>query len=111
MKLRITITAVVAITVVASWAIWSEWQISRGQRAFAAAGCAQCHLAGGAPGLQNVAAKFDRQTLARFIRNPEDIYRERGVRVLNEGYMPMPKVDVSAADSKAIATFLMSQSR
>lgn len=111
MNLRIAIPALVAVTILASWATWREWQVSRGQKAFAAAGCSQCHLAGGAPGLQNVAAKFDHQTLARFIRNPEDIYRERAMRPLNEGYIPMPRVDVSAADSMAIATYLMNQGK
>lgn len=111
MKLPLTITAVLALATVVAWVAWRELQISGGEKAFAAAGCAQCHLAGGAPGLHKVATKFDRRTLARFIHDPEQIYRERNVRPLNEGYMPMPKIEVSADDAQAIALYLISQSK
>lgn len=93
------------------WAYQHQAKIERGQQAFRRLGCATCHLSGGAPNLSNVAQRYDRTTLTRFIQNPETIYRERGKRPLNPKFFPMPNPHASAADADAIAAYLATLSQ
>ncbi len=96
-------------TVLGSWAMWRQSQISKGERAFAKYGCASCHANGGGPSLKDATKRHDRDMLVKFIENPQAIYRERNYQTLNEGWMQMPTLHVDHAEAKAIVTFLDSQ--
>lgn len=99
--------AIVSVCLVfAAWAGQRQWQIERGQQAFWKLGCGNCHFAGGGPTLKGVTAKYDPDTLVRFIRDPEVVYKERGKKPLNSGYVIMHKVTASDSDIKAIAAYL-----
>lgn len=99
--------ALLAVCVVfAAWAGHRQWQIERGQQAFWKLGCGNCHFAGGGPALRGVTSKYDPATLVRFIRDPEVVYKERGKKPLNSGYVIMHKVNASDSEIKAIAAYL-----
>lgn len=107
MNLRNAIFIVLLLAaIVAGWVIFRERKVEYGQAAFTKVGCAACHLSGSAPNLTNVTRKYDRNTLSRFISNPEEIYRERGKKPLNEGFTPMPRLQVTPSDADAIAAYL-----
>lgn len=103
-KVRAIILGICAV--VAVWAGYQQYQLDRGQKAFQKLGCASCHFAGGGPNLTYVADKYDAATMVRFIRDPEVVYRERGKKPLNSGYVAMHKIPADPADVRAIAVFL-----
>ncbi len=104
----ISAVILIACALVFSWAAYGEYNIEQGRKAFTRYGCGQCHLAGGAPDLTKVKKKYDRATIARFIHNPEDVYREKGRRPLNPEYVPMPELHVTEHEAKQLALFLTS---
>ena len=112
MRSRIAIVGLLLFAgALGGWAYLRQAKLERGQQAFRRLGCGTCHLSGGAPNLSAIAQKYDQKTLARFIENPETIYRERGKRPLNPKYFPMPNPHASPADADAIAAYLFSASQ
>ncbi len=97
---------VVACTLVFLYVYRVEQRIARGREAFARYSCGSCHLYRAAPSLQNVGKKYDRRTLTQFLRDPESVYRARGNRPLNEGFTPMPRMNVSGDDIPALVAYL-----
>ncbi len=93
------------------WAWYGEYNVEQGRKAYRHYGCAQCHEAGAAPDLTKLRGKLDRETMARFIEDPEQVYREKGRRPLNPGYMPMPELHVSHTEAKQLAAFLSASSK
>lgn len=91
------------------WAIYRDRQVSRGAAAFHRYGCAHCHGSTGAPNLTNVTAKYDPATIRQFIQDPESVYRARGRKPLNDGYMAMPRLNVSSSDASDIVAYLKHQ--
>ena len=91
------------------WAVTRERTVRRGAAAFHSYGCAHCHGSSGAPKLTNVTAKYDEATLRQFIRDPESVYKARGKKPFNEGYLPMVRMNVTEADAKAIVAYLKAQ--
>ncbi len=83
-----------------------ERTVQRGSAAFQKYGCIHCHGSSGAPNLTNVNKKYDDETLRRFIHDPESVYRARGRKPLNDGFMPMPRLNVSEEDAKDIVEYL-----
>ncbi len=107
--LRIAAVAVIVICVgVMLWVYNAERRVERGQAAFMRYGCPSCHYAGGAPNLQNVARKHDREWLVRFISDPDSVYRERGHQAMNAGYQPMPRIKTTPEDVRDITAYLES---
>jgi hypothetical protein len=84
-------------------------QVTQGQEAFERLGCPSCHSAGGAPSLEHVARKYDRATFIDFVTDPETIYARWGRKPLNPGFSPMPRLEASPRDIKAISYFLSAQ--
>jgi mono/diheme cytochrome c family protein len=103
-KWRWAVLAVCAAAFVA--AIGEQAVLQHGQESFARLGCASCHANGGGPNLARVEKKYDSTTLVRFIQDPEQVYRERGQKPLNPGYVGMHKVKASAWEIRTIATYL-----
>lgn len=106
MKKAILISVIAMCTAVFLWAYWTERTIDRGRQAFARYGCASCHYAGGAPNLQNVRQKYDRKTLAQFLRDPDSVYRDRENRPLNNNFQRMPKMKLAEDDIPALVAYL-----
>ena len=106
----LSIGVLVFCAVVFAWVSYGEYNVEQGRKAYRKYGCAQCHEAGSAPDLTKVKAKYDKAYLARFIENPETIYREKGKAPINEGFTPMPPLHVSPKEAKQLADFLTASS-
>ncbi|HVZ15900.1 MAG TPA: cytochrome c [Terriglobales bacterium] len=78
----------------------------RGERAFQRLGCGGCHFSGAGPNLTHVVRRQDPKFLEQFIANPPAVYRQRGMRPLNDGYMLMPDMHASPDDAAAIVAYL-----
>jgi cytochrome c553 len=104
---RVILWAVVAgCATVGAWAYRQEAEVKRGEKAFQEALCGSCHLAGGAPNLQNVGKRMDKKKMKQFISDPDSVYRERGMQSLNTGYPRMPKPGAKEEDVDAIVSYL-----
>jgi mono/diheme cytochrome c family protein len=98
-----------ACIVVSVVLLYRGYQITRGHEAFERLGCASCHMAGGAPSLEHVGRKYDRQTFVEWVTDPETIYARLGRRPLNRGYEPMPRLAASHSEIQALSYFLSDQ--
>ena len=87
-------------------AIAEQMVLQHGETSFARLGCASCHANGGGPNLARVKRKYDSTTLVRFIQNPEQVYRERGQKPLNPGYVGMHRVKANEWEIRSIAFYL-----
>ena len=85
---------------------------AQGKELLSRRGCLGCHSIGGGrvigPDLIGVAAKYARDSLVRWIHDPQGIYRERGHKPLNAGYAEMPDLNISQQEAEAIAAYLLS---
>jgi hypothetical protein len=110
LKLRYWQWIVLAIWIFVSvTALYRSHQVTEGRKAFERLGCPSCHLAGGAPSLEHVGRKYDRETFVEWITNPETIYGRLGRKPLNAGYDPMPRLEASHRDIVALSYFLSAQ--
>ena len=98
----------VAATIVVGGIVWYQHDsaAARGEQAFQRLGCGGCHFSGGGPNLTHIVHKDDPKLIERFIANPEAVYRERGMKSLNEGYMLMPDMHASPEDARDIVAYL-----
>jgi hypothetical protein len=103
----LSIFVLVLCAAVFGWVSYREYNVEQGRKAYRHYGCAQCHEAGSAPDLNKVKSKYDRAYLAQFIEDPEVVYREKGRRPINAGFMPMPPLHVSPAEARHLADFLL----
>jgi hypothetical protein len=87
---------------------YEEYRVEQGRKAYHKYGCEQCHMSGGAPDLSKVKSKYDRKMVARFVEDPEAVYRERGQRPFNPEFFPMPKLNISRDEAEDISRFLWS---
>lgn len=85
---------------------------ARGPDVMAKLGCGDCHSVGGGvvvgPDLGQAAAKYDHQTLVKWIEDPQAIYAARHKHPLNRGFPEMPNLEVKTEDAEAIADYLAS---
>ncbi len=88
------------------FAVGEQLVLQHGEASFARLGCTNCHANGGGPNLTRVKRKYDSTTLVRFLRDPEEVYRERGQKPLNPGYVGMHKVKASDWEIRTIAIYL-----
>jgi len=103
-NVRNAVLALCAVVLVA--AIGEQLVLQHGEESFGRLGCANCHANGGGPNLARVKKKYDSTTLVRFIQDPEQVYRERGQKPLNPGYVGMHKVKASEWEIRSIALYL-----
>jgi cytochrome c551/c552 len=105
MKWKIAMVAVLALFLVAN--LYERLTLAkRGEKTFARLGCGGCHFSGGGPNLTHVVRKHNAVLLQKFIRSPQEVYRERDGQPLNPGYMLMPNMDASDDDARAIIAYL-----
>ncbi len=83
---------------------------ARGHDTMEKLGCGDCHSVGGGvvvgPDLKNAASKFDRDTLVKWIEDPDAIYAARHRHPLNSGFSEMPNLGVNEHDAEDIADYL-----
>ena len=85
--------------------------LSSGEEIFVQGKCARCHTLGRGrfvgPDLLGVGKKYSREDLIRWAQNPESIYAEQKKKPLNEGYPPMPPMNLSPDDAAEVADYLL----
>ena len=59
------------------------------------------------PDLLGVGDKYSRDDLIRWAKDPESIYAERKKKPINEGYPPMPPMNLSESDAQKVADYLL----
>src|SRR5438309_5770986 len=98
----LSISVLLVCAAVFGWVSYREYNVEEGRKAYRHYGCAQCHEAGSAPDLSKVKEKYDKAFLARFIENPENVYREKGRRPLNAGFTPMPPLHIPRDEARQL---------
>jgi mono/diheme cytochrome c family protein len=72
--------------------------------------CVRCHTIGRGrfvgPDLKGVSGRYGKDEIKRWIVNPQEIYQSRGKMPLNEGYPPMPPLNVSPREAELIADYI-----
>ncbi len=83
-----------------------------GEELFIQNRCVRCHTIGRGrfvgPDLAGVDGRYPKEQIAKWIENPQQIYQASGKMPFNEGYPPMPPMNVPPAQAQAIAEYLVS---
>ncbi|HET7290077.1 MAG TPA: c-type cytochrome [Thermodesulfobacteriota bacterium] len=73
--------------------------------------CVRCHTIGRGrfvgPDLSGVGERYTREDLIKWIENPQQVYQATGKMPVNEGYPPMPPMDIHPMAAQAIADYLL----
>lgn len=73
--------------------------------------CVRCHTIGRGrfvgPDLNGVGQRYNRDELIKWIENPQAVYQSTGKMPMNEGYPPMPPMDINPMVAQAIADYLL----
>lgn len=73
--------------------------------------CVRCHTVGRGrfvgPDLYGISKRYSRDEVIKWIINPNTIYEERKKMPVNDGYPPMPRIDVNSGEANAIADYLI----
>ena len=89
----------------------SAQESSSGEEVFTQGKCVRCHTIGRGrfvgPDLLGVGERYSRDDLIRWARDPESLYTERKKKPINEGYPPMPPMNLSEADAERVADYLL----
>ncbi len=82
-----------------------------GESIFIEKRCARCHTLGRGrfvgPDLLGIGKKYSRDDLIRWAQDPESIYSERKKKPINDGYPPMPPMNLSETDARRVADYLL----
>ncbi len=82
-----------------------------GEEIFTQGKCARCHTLGRGrfvgPDLLGVGERYSRDDLIRWAKDPESLYTERKKKPINEGYPPMPPMNLSEDDAWKVADYLL----
>ncbi len=66
--------------------------------------CVRCHTIGRGrfvgPDLEGVNKKYSKNEIQKWLENPQEIYKSKGKMPLNEGYPPMPPLNVPPKGSR-----------
>jgi mono/diheme cytochrome c family protein len=83
-----------------------------GQELFIQNRCVRCHTIGRGkfvgPDLAGVKDRFSKEQIIKWIQNPQLIYQQTGKMPFNEGYPPMPPLNVPPEQVEAIADYVLS---
>ncbi len=84
----------------------------KGKELFIQKGCVRCHTLGRGvfvgPDLLTSKKKYSRDELINWIINPRVIYEEKGKRPVNEGFPPMPTLNVTAVEATKLVDYILS---
>lgn len=82
-----------------------------GESVFIEGKCVRCHTIGKGrfvgPDLLGVGERYSRDDLIRWAKNPESLYSERKKKPINEGYPPMPPMNLSESDARRVTDYLL----
>ena len=82
-----------------------------GEEIFMQGKCVRCHTIGRGrfvgPDLLGVGKRYSRDDLIRWAKDPESLYSERKKKPINEGYPPMPPMNLSEDDARKVADYLL----
>ncbi len=85
-----------------------------GEEIFMQGRCARCHTLGRGrfvgPDLLSAGERYSRDDLVKWARDPGIIYAEKKKKPVNEGYPPMPPMNLSESDAQKIADYLLNYS-
>ena len=91
-------------------ALSAETAVS-GEEIFTRGRCSGCHTLGRGrfvgPDLLGVGERYSRDEIVKWARNPELVYGERKKKPLNEGYPPMPPMNLSEESARLVADYLL----
>ena len=83
-----------------------------GEEIFVQGKCVRCHTLGRGrfvgPDLLGAGERYSRDDLIKWARHPESIYAEKNKKPVNEGYPPMPPMNLSESDAQKVADYLLS---
>ena len=93
-------------------AVETSQGINTGRELFIKNRCVNCHTIGRGrfvgPDLSGVGSRYSRDEIEQWITNPQLIYRSKGKMPLNDGYPPMPPLEISGDDAEMISDYLLS---
>ena len=73
--------------------------------------CVRCHTIGRGrfvgPDLKGVGERYSREEIAQWIENPQQVYQSTGKMPFNEGYPPMPPMEIHPMAARAITDYLL----
>ena len=79
---------------------------SSGEEIFTQGKCVRCHTLGRGrfvgPDLLGVGERYSRDDLIKWAQDPENIYAERKKKPINDGYPPMPPMNLSGTDARSV---------
>ena len=82
-----------------------------GEEIFMQGKCVRCHTIGRGrfvgPDLLGVGKRYSMDDLIRWAKDPESLYSERKKKPINEGYPPMPPMNLSEDDARKVADYLL----
>ena len=82
-----------------------------GESVFIEKRCVRCHTLGRGrfvgPDLLGVGERYSRDDLIKWAQDPESIYSERKKKPINDGYPPMPPMNLSGTDAQKVADYLL----
>ncbi len=82
-----------------------------GESVFIEGKCVRCHTIGKGrfvgPDLLGVGERYSRDDLIRWAKDPESLYSERKKKPVNEGYPPMPPMNLSESDAQRVTDYLL----
>ncbi|MCY3625866.1 MAG: cytochrome c [Candidatus Dadabacteria bacterium] len=85
--------------------------LSSGEEIFIQGKCVRCHTIGKGrfvgPDLLGVGERYSRDDLIRWAKDPESLYSEKKKKPINEGYPPMPPMNLSESDAQRVADYLL----
>ena len=83
-----------------------------GQELFIQNRCVRCHSIGRGrfvgPDLYRIGERYSKNEVIKWIENPQQIYQETGKMPFNEGYPPMPPMNIPQSQAEAIADYILS---
>ncbi len=72
--------------------------------------CITCHVVGRGrfvgPDLYNVFDKYTESEIAQWIKNPQEIYKKKNKMPINDGYPPMPYMNVNNDEAKKLIKYI-----
>jgi cytochrome c551/c552 len=75
--------------------------------------CVNCHTIGRGrfvgPDLAGIGSKYTKDEIKQWIQNPQQVYQAKGKMPINEGYPPMPPLQVPETHIDIIADYLFSK--
>lgn len=109
--MKIIFLLLIQIFLFISISAYSQQSQSSGDELFTEKRCVQCHTIGRGrfvgPDLYNVKNRYSPEEIIKWAVNPQFIYGEKGKVPLNEGYPPMPPMNLSQSEAEKVSEYLI----